>query len=169
MDVSQQLIQGKMAEGILQGCIRRRLGGVSTGFPGFRGGGFSRRLRERRLRVRGAGRRHWDVGRQGRIFLRGGNGKLLKLGGSIGRGSGIGRSLRGAFIRRGLGRTGIGQKAQLSAAAAGYRGKTISRISSASAAPPAIYTYSMGTRRLWPASSVKTAPLKRWSVSSRES
>ena len=121
MDVSQQLIQGKMAEGILQGCIRRRLGGVSTGFPGFRGGGFSRRLRERSLRGRGAGRRHWDVGRQGRILLRGGDGKLLKLRCSIGRGSGIGRSLRGAFIRRGLGRTGIGQKAQLSAAAAGYR------------------------------------------------
>ena len=123
MDVSQQLIQGKMAEGILQGCIRRRLGGGSTGFPGFRGGGFSRRLRERSLRGRGAGRRHRDVGRQGRHFLRGGNGKLLKLGSSIGRGSGIGSSLRGAFIRRGLGRTGIGQKAQLSAAAAGYRGK----------------------------------------------
>ena len=120
MDVSQQLIQGKMAEGILQGCIRRRLGGGSTG---FRGGGFSRRLRERSLRGRGAGRRHRDVGRQGRIFLRGGDGKLLKLGGSIVRGSGIGRSLRGAFIQHGLGRTGIGQKAQLSAAAAGYRGK----------------------------------------------
>ena len=46
---------------------------------------------------------------------------------------------------------------------------TITRISSTAAAPPAMYTYSMGTRRVSPPSSVKTAPLKRWRVSLAES